>query len=132
MLHPPVESGEYTGAERSRARGRAGSAAVHGARRIVRDKVVAEPFNSTLKTELAYRRFFPTCARARRQIGAWIDQFYKLRRRRSWWRGVRPIRYEQDQQLGRQHDGPVRTLPGDCQLTSTVMLSTGREELLGL
>ena len=63
------------------------------------DDAVAESFNSTLKTEYVYRRFFPTRADARRDVGAWIGQFYNHRRRHSWCGGVSPIRYEQDQQL---------------------------------
>ena len=44
---------------------------------------MAESFNSTLKTEVVYRRTFTTRARARAQIGAWIDTLYNRRRRHS-------------------------------------------------
>ncbi len=66
------------------------------------DNSVAESFNSTLKTEFVHRRFFATRARARQQIGAWIETFYNARRRHSWCGGVSPITFEgytqQDQQ----------------------------------
>lgn len=90
---------EYTGTEHARACARMGVEQSMGRVGSALDNAVAESFNSTLKTEYVYRRFFPTRADARRQIGVWIDQFYNHRRRHSWCGGVSPIKYEQDQQL---------------------------------
>lgn len=58
------------------------------------DNSVAESFNSTLKTEFVHRRYFATRAQARREIGAWIEQFYNSYRRHSWCGGVSPITFE--------------------------------------
>lgn len=90
---------EYNGVDHARACRRLGLTQSMGRVGSALDNAAAESFNSTLKTEFVYRHFFPTRAHARRQIGAWIDQFYNHRRRHSWCRGVSPIRYEQDQQL---------------------------------
>jgi transposase InsO family protein len=67
------------------------------------DNSAAEAFNSTLKTGYAHRKTFTTRARARRQIGAWIDQFHNRRRRHSWCGGISPIDHEQ-QEPQRQQD----------------------------
>jgi putative transposase len=90
---------EYTGEDHATACRRLGVTQSMGRVGCALDNAAAESFNSTLKTEFVYRRFFPTRTDARRQIGAWIDQFYNHYRRHSWCGGVSPIKYEQDQQL---------------------------------
>jgi transposase InsO family protein len=60
------------------------------------DNAVADSFNYTLKTESVRRRTFATRAEARRQIGAWIDQFFNRRRRHSWCGGVSPVDRERE------------------------------------
>jgi transposase InsO family protein len=91
---------EYTGAAHAAACRRVGVTQSMGRVGSALDNAVAESFNSTLKTEFVHRRAFTTRVSARRQIGAWIDQFYNHRRRHSWCGGVSPITFEQqDQQL---------------------------------
>ena len=43
---------------------------------------MAESFFATLKTEFYYRRIWPTKARARLEVGAWIED--RSRRRRHF------------------------------------------------
>jgi transposase InsO family protein len=95
--------GEYTGAVHAAACRRLGLVQSMGRVACALDNSVAEAFNSTLKTEYVHRKTFTTRARARRQIGAWIDQFYNRRRRHSWCGGISPIDYEQ-QELQREQD----------------------------
>ena len=103
----------YTGAEHARACARMGLEQSMGRVGSALDNAVAESFNSTLKTEFVHRQFFPTRADARRQIGAWIDQFYNHRRRHSRCGGVSPSPTNQDQQLrSAAHDGPVYRTQG--------------------
>lgn len=91
---------EYTGQAHAEACTRMGLTQSMGRVASALDNSVAESFNSTLKTEFVYRRFFKTRADARQQIGAWIDQFYNARRRHSWCGGISPVKFEkQDQQL---------------------------------
>jgi hypothetical protein len=40
------------------------------------DNAVAESFFATLKTEFYYRRVWPTKARAKTEVGAWIEDRY--------------------------------------------------------
>lgn len=89
---------EYTGADHAAAAERLGLLQSMGRVGCALDNAVAESFNSALKTEYVYRRFFPTRAAARQQIGAWIDRFYNTRRRHSWCGGVSPIQFEQQHQ----------------------------------
>jgi transposase InsO family protein len=85
---------EYTGAGTAQACRRLGLQQSMGRVASALDNAVAESFNSTLKTEFVHRRAFATRADARRQIGAWIDQFYNHRRRHSWCGGVSPVELE--------------------------------------
>ena len=89
---------EYTGDTHAKACGRLGLHQSMGRVASALDNAVAESFNSTLKIEFVYRRFFPTRANARQQVGAWIGQFYNTRRRHSWCGGVSPINFEQQDQ----------------------------------
>ena len=74
---------EYTGADHAAACRRLGLRQSMGRVASALDNAVAESFNSTLKTELVHRTTFTDRADARRQIGAWIDQFYNRTRRHS-------------------------------------------------
>jgi transposase InsO family protein len=90
---------EYTGQAHAAACERMGLTQSMGRVASALDNSVAESFNSTLKIEFIYRRFFKTRAEARQQTGAWIDQFYNTRRH-SWCGGISPVKFEkQDQQL---------------------------------
>ena len=44
---------------------------------------MAESFFATLKTEFYYRRVWPTKARARLKVGAWIEDRYNRRRQHA-------------------------------------------------
>ncbi len=44
---------------------------------------MAESFFATLKTEFYYRRIWPTKARARLEVGAWIEDRSRRRRHSS-------------------------------------------------
>lgn len=90
---------EYTGQAHADACQRMGLIQSMGRVASALDNSVAESFNSTLKIEFIYRRFFKTRAEARRQTGAWIEQFYNTRRRHSWCGGISPINYEIQDQL---------------------------------
>ena len=87
---------EYTGSAHAQACRRMGLVQSMGPVASALDNAVAESFNSTLKTEFVHRRKFATRAEARRQIGAWIDQFYNRQRRHSWCGGVSPVDHERE------------------------------------
>jgi transposase InsO family protein len=55
---------------------------------------MAESFFATLKTEFYYRRVWPTKARARREVGAWIEDRYNRRRRHSAIGQISPVNFE--------------------------------------
>jgi transposase InsO family protein len=58
------------------------------------DNAVAESFFATLKTELAYRRSWPTRAIARSEVFEYIEVFYNRRRLHSSLGYVPPVEYE--------------------------------------
>jgi transposase InsO family protein len=58
------------------------------------DNAMAESFFATLKTEFYYRRVWPTKARARREVGAWIEDRYNRRRRHSALGQISPVQFE--------------------------------------
>ena len=58
------------------------------------DNALAERFFATLKTEVYYRRVWPTKARAVREVGAWIEDRYNRRRRHSALSQVSPVEFE--------------------------------------
>lgn len=60
------------------------------------DNAVAESFFATLKTELAYRRSWPTRAAARSDVFEYIEVFYNRRRLHSSLGYVSPVEYEAD------------------------------------
>ena len=53
-----------------------------------------ESFFATLKTEFYYRRVWPTQARARLEVGAWIEDRYNRRRRHSALGQTSPVQFE--------------------------------------
>ena len=59
-----------------------------------RDNAMAESFFATLKTEFYYRRVWPTKTRARREVGAWIENRYNRRRRHSAIGQISPVNFE--------------------------------------
>ena len=58
------------------------------------DNAMAESFFATLKTEFYYRRIWPTKARARLEVGAWIEDRYNRRRRHSSIGQLTPVDFE--------------------------------------
>ena len=58
------------------------------------DNAAAESFFSTLQHERLSRRSYPTRAQARRDVAAWIDQWYNRHRRHSSAGMLSPIEYE--------------------------------------
>ncbi|MEB0003782.1 integrase core domain-containing protein [Cryobacterium sp. 10I1] len=55
---------------------------------------MAESFFATLKTELSYRRVWPTRARAIQGVADWIEDRYNRRRRHSSIGQVTPVEFE--------------------------------------
>ncbi len=55
---------------------------------------MAESSFATLKTEFYYRRIWPTKARARLEVGAWIEDRYNRRRRHSSIGQLTPVDFE--------------------------------------
>lgn len=58
------------------------------------DNAMAESFFATLKTEFYYRRVWPTQARAKIEVGAWIEDRYNRRRRHSALGQISPVTFE--------------------------------------
>lgn len=58
------------------------------------DNAMAESFFATLKTEFYHRRVWPTKARAKLEVGAWIEDRYNRRRRHSSIGQISPVDYE--------------------------------------
>jgi putative transposase len=58
------------------------------------DNAMAESFFATLKTEYYYRRVWPTKARAKLAVGAWIEDRYNRRRRHSSIGQISPVAFE--------------------------------------
>jgi len=58
------------------------------------DNAMAESFFATLKTEFYYRHIWPTKARARLEVGAWIEDRYNRRRRHSSIGQLTPVDFE--------------------------------------
>jgi putative transposase len=58
------------------------------------DNAMAESFFATLKTEFYHRRVWPTQARAKTEVGAWIEDRYNRRRRHSALGQISPVQFE--------------------------------------
>jgi putative transposase len=58
------------------------------------DNAMAESFFATLKTEFYYRRVWPTQARAKIEVAAWIEDRYNRRRRHSALGQTSPVTFE--------------------------------------
>ncbi len=58
------------------------------------DNAMAESFFATLKTEFYYRHVWPTKARAKQEVGAWIEDRYNRRRRHSSIGQISPVAFE--------------------------------------
>lgn len=58
------------------------------------DNAMAESFFATLKTEFYYRRVWPTMAKAKIEVGAWIEDRYNRQRRYSALGQISPVTFE--------------------------------------
>jgi len=58
------------------------------------DNAMAESFFATLKTEFYYRRVWPTRARAKLAVGAWIEERYNRQRRHASLGQLSPVAFE--------------------------------------
>ncbi|TWP43217.1 transposase [Lentzea tibetensis] len=74
MLHPPIESAEYTAAATAAACRSLGIVQSMGRVGCALDNAVAEAFNSTLKVEFVHRQHFRTRAEARIKVATWISR----------------------------------------------------------
>ena len=58
------------------------------------DNAIAESFFASLESESYYRRVWPTKARAKLEVGAWIEDRYNRRRRHSSIGQISPVTFE--------------------------------------
>ena len=58
------------------------------------DNAMAESFFATLKTEFYYRRVWATKARAKTEVGAWVEDRYNRRRRHTSIGQIMPVTFE--------------------------------------
>ena len=58
------------------------------------DNAMAESIFATLKTEFYYRRVWATRARAKTEVGAWIEDRYNRRRRHASIGQISPVAFE--------------------------------------
>ena len=58
------------------------------------DNAMAESFFATLKTEFYYRHVWPTKAKAKLEVGAWIEDRYNRHRRHSSIGQITPVTFE--------------------------------------
>ena len=86
---------QYTSAAFAAACARLGIRQSMGRAGCALDNAAAESFFSTLQHERLSRRRYPTRLEARRDVAAWIDQWYNRRRRHSSADMLAPIEYEQ-------------------------------------
>jgi len=61
---------------------------------ICYDNAMAESFFATLKTEFYYRRVWATKAKAKLEVGAWIEDRYNRRRRHASIGQITPVTFE--------------------------------------
>ena len=94
MLHPPVESGQYTSwlfGHRLRQAGLLGSM---GAVASAFDNAVVESFFGSMQIELLDRRQWSTRAELAAAIFEWIEAFYNPTRRHSALGYLTPTEFE--------------------------------------
>ena len=94
VLHRPLEPGQYASAQITRFAAENGITRSMGLTGICWDNAMAESFFATLKTEFYSRRVWPTKTRAKREVGAWIEDRYNRRRRHSSIGQINPVAFE--------------------------------------
>jgi len=85
---------QYTSAQITKFASQNGITRSMGLTGICWDNAMAESFFATLKTEFYYRRVWPTKARAKLEVGAWIEDRYNRRRRHSAIGQISPVAFE--------------------------------------
>lgn len=94
MLHRPFELAKYCWDQITRFAAANGITRSMGSTGICWDNAMAESFFATLKTGFYYRRVWPTRARARVAVGAWIEDRYNRRRRHFSIGQISPVAFE--------------------------------------
>lgn len=94
MLHPPVESGQYTSTQLADVAQELHARVSMGRTGVCWDNAQQESFWSTLKTEYYQRHSFATHAEAIRGVSSWIEQVYSRLRMHSALGQISPITFE--------------------------------------
>ena len=94
MLRRPVESAQYTSYEFGKALRASGLLASMGRVGSAFDNAMAESVFATLKTELIYRRAWPTRHELEMEVFSYIEGFYNPRRRHSRLDNLSPADFE--------------------------------------
>ena len=94
MLRRPIESTQYTAGDFATACERLGVTQSTGRVGCALDNAAAESFFSTLQHELVNQNNWATRCQARRDIAAWITDWYNTRRLHSTLDMTSPTDYE--------------------------------------
>jgi transposase InsO family protein len=94
MLRRSVESAQYTSYDFGKALRASGLLASMGRVGSAFDNAMAESVFATLKTELIYRRSWPTRHELEMEVFAYLEGFYNTRRRHSRLGNLSPTDYE--------------------------------------
>ena len=95
MLRRPIESAQYTSYEFGKALRASGLLASMGRVGSAFDNAMAESVFATLKSELIYRRAWPTRHELEMEVFSYIEGFYNPKRRHSRLDNLSPAAYEQ-------------------------------------
>lgn len=94
-MHRPVELAQYASAQITKFAADNGITRSMGRTGVCWDNAMAESYFATLKTEFYYRRVWPTQARAKTEVGVWIEDRYNRRRsRHSALDQISPVQFE--------------------------------------
>ena len=94
VLRRPLESAQYTSYEFGRALRASGLLASMGRVGSAFDNAMAESVFATVKTELIYRRSWPTRHELEMEVFSYLEGFYNTRRRHSRLGNLSPTDYE--------------------------------------
>ena len=94
MLQPPVEAKTYTADRFTALCRRLGIRQSMGRVGSAFDNAMAESVFATLKTELIYRRSWPTRHELEMEVFSYLEGFYNTRRRHSRLGNLSPTDYE--------------------------------------
>jgi len=93
-LRRPVEYGQYASEQISTFADVNAITRSMGNTGVCWDNAMAESFFATLKTEFFYRRVWPTRARAKLEVSAWIEDRCNRRRRHASLGQLSPVAFE--------------------------------------